>query len=247
MTKPITLAQLFQHYKGRPHQAAAIVELEEDIRANGYTAALDRERPWFKTWSWQPATPPIQQDPQRLLLKVPYFSQMDNPATPADGPGWRQCASSSCAMLAAFWGKITPDAKGEAHYIAIRTKHGATTDPMAHVAALTELGLVVEFRTNGTADHLRQELNGGRPVAVGWLHHGTVAAPSGGGHWSAVIGFAPGEWIHHDPYGEANLIGGGYISTAVGAGRSIRYGHRNWLPRWTPKGRDGWMISARVR
>ena len=238
MSKPIALSQLFQHYKGRPHQAAAVVELEEDIKSNGYAVAMDRERPWFKTWSWQPTTPPIQQDPLRLTLPVPYFSQMDNPG----GEGWRECASSSCAMLAHFWGKVPT----ESAYIKLRERFGDTTEPMAHVAALRELGLVVEFRTNGTADHLRQELNAGRPVAVGWLHHGPVSAPSGGGHWSVVIGFAPGEWIQHDPYGEANLIGGGYITTAVGAGRSIRYGHRNWLPRWTPKGRDGWMISARV-
>jgi len=238
MSKPITLAQLFQHYKGRPHQAASIVELEEDIKANGYVVAMDRERPWFKTWSWQPATPPLQQDLLSLTLPVPYFSQMDNPG----GKGWRECASSSCAMLAHFWGKVPT----EAAYIKLRESFGDTTEPLAHVAALRELGLVVEFRTNGTADHLRQELNAGRPVAVGWLHHGPVSAPSGGGHWSVVIGYGPGEWIHHDPYGEANLVGGGYVSTAVGAGRSIRYGHRNWLPRWTPKGRDGWMISARA-
>jgi GH24 family phage-related lysozyme (muramidase) len=59
---PITLAQLFRYFQNLPHQAAAIVELEADIRANGYTRALRRDRPWFATWSQdgkqpEPATP----------------------------------------------------------------------------------------------------------------------------------------------------------------------------------------------
>lgn len=242
MSKPITLVQLARFYKALPHQIAALNELEADLKANGYEIAMDRDRPWFNTWSSAP--PPKEPLLQRFPLKVPYFSQMDNATTSVDGPGWRQCASSSCAMIAAFWGKVTPDSAGEARYIAIRRKHGETTDPMAHVAALRELGLRVEFRTNGNAEQLKQELNAGRPVAVGWLHHGTFKEPSGGGHWSVVIGFSKHLFMHHDPFGEANLIGGGYITTAVGSGRNVYYSASNWLPRWQPKGADGWMITA---
>lgn len=48
---PITLEQLFRFNRGMPHQLAAISELEQDIRENGYEAAMRRDRPWFKTWS----------------------------------------------------------------------------------------------------------------------------------------------------------------------------------------------------
>ena len=48
---PITLAQLFKYFKGLEYQAAAISELEDDLKANGYEAALRRDRPWFQTWS----------------------------------------------------------------------------------------------------------------------------------------------------------------------------------------------------
>lgn len=48
---PITLEQLFRFNRGTPHQLAAISELEQDIRENGYEAAMRRDRPWFKTWS----------------------------------------------------------------------------------------------------------------------------------------------------------------------------------------------------
>lgn len=48
---PITLEQLFRFNRGMPHQLAAISELEQDIRENGYEAAMHRDRPWFKAWS----------------------------------------------------------------------------------------------------------------------------------------------------------------------------------------------------
>lgn len=48
---PITLDQLFRFYRGLPHQAAAIQQLEQDLAINGYAAAMRRDRSWFATWS----------------------------------------------------------------------------------------------------------------------------------------------------------------------------------------------------
>lgn len=50
-TSPITLKQLFTFNRNLPHQLAAITELEQDLRENGYEGAMRRNRPWFKTWS----------------------------------------------------------------------------------------------------------------------------------------------------------------------------------------------------
>lgn len=47
----ISLQQLFRYYKALPHQAAAISLLEQDLIANGYRAAMRRDRPWFEAWS----------------------------------------------------------------------------------------------------------------------------------------------------------------------------------------------------
>ena len=46
----------------------------------------------------------------------------------------------------------------------------------------------------------------GQPVPVGWLHKGPVGAPTGGGHWSVIIGYKTGAWIVNDPNGEAKLV-----------------------------------------
>jgi len=48
---PISLEQLFRFYRGLPHQAAAIAQLEQDLAVNGYAAAMRRDRAWFNTWS----------------------------------------------------------------------------------------------------------------------------------------------------------------------------------------------------
>jgi len=178
-----------------------------------------------------PPKPPLQQE--GVLLKVPYESQNDN----ASGTGWRECMSSSCAMIARFYGKIGSDDA----YNVIRRRYGDTTIHAAHVQALQSLGLKARFITNGTIKLLEDELSAGRPVAVGWLHHGPASHPSGGGHWTVAIGFTEAALIMNDPNGEADMVNGGYRNHTNGKG--IAYSRKNWLRRWLPDGAScGWAI-----
>lgn len=386
---PITLEQLFRFNRGLPHQLAAIAELEADLKANGYAAAMRRDRPWFNTWSvagkqsdlsaaialikefegcrlaaypdpasggdpwtigygttrygagqpvkrgdkitvieadlllrlevdriaaklqgtvphwaamndnqrsalvsfaynlgeafnnalgfetlsrklrdkqwadvpavlelyrnpgtaveagllrrrkaegalWSKEAPALQQN--GALLKVAYEAQNDN----ASGTGYRECFSSSAAMVARYYGKITSDDA----YNKIRAKYGDTTDAQAQIKALQSLGLSARLVTNANAQLIEQELYAGRPLMVGWLHKGPSTAPTGGGHWSVVIGCTDGAFIHNDPNGEADLINGGYINHTKGAG--IAYSRKNWLRRWEADGANtGWAMIVR--
>jgi GH24 family phage-related lysozyme (muramidase) len=170
---------------------------------------------------------------QGVLLRVAYEAQNDN----ASGTGYRECFSSSAAMVARFYGKVGSDDA----YNKIRAKFGDTTNPQAHVKALQSLGLEARLRTNCTPAVLEAELDAGRPIMVGWLHKGPVAAPTGGGHWSVVIGYTDGAFIHNDPNGEADLIHGGYTNHTKGAG--IAYSRKNWLRRWEADGAGtGWAM-----
>ena len=170
------------------------------------------------------------------LLKVAYEYQLDNKS----GTGYRECFSSSCAMVARYWGKIGNDDS----YNLVRKKYGDSTDVHAQVAALKELGLRATFVQDGTASDLEGEINMGYPVPVGWLHRGNVTHPSGGGHWSVVIGYTPTHFVFNDPNGEANLVAGGYVSNKGGAG--IAYSRKNWLPRWLIDGPEsGWFLRVR--
>lgn len=234
---PITLAQLFRYWRALPHQSAAITQLERDLLVNGYETAMRRDREWFHVWSTDgkqddPEPAPAPARPTSALLTVPYFSQNDNGPT-----GFRECFSSSCAMVAAFHGKVRSDDE----YNRIRAPLGDTTSAQAQVAALRKLGLDARLVTNAAPGLLETELRAGRPVAVGWLHRGGINAPSGGGHWSVVIGFDPDDWIHHDPNGEADMVRGGYVNHS--GGREVHYSRKNWNRRWEADGPStGWAM-----
>ncbi len=168
-------------------------------------------------------------------LPVAWENQNDN----ASGTGYRECFSSSCAMLARFWGKVANDDA----YNVIRGRYGDSTNAQAQLAALRSLGLTANFATNGDRSDLEAEIKAGRPVAVGWLHHGSVSAPSGGGHWTVVIGYTESAAIHNDPNGEADLAAGGYTANTNGAGQ--HYSWKNWLPRWEADGPgSGWLLTC---
>lgn len=81
--KPITLEQLFRFNRGRPHQLAAISELEADIATNGYDSAMRRDRPWFSTWSQDGK----QADPWPALALIKQFEGCSLQAYPDPGTG----------------------------------------------------------------------------------------------------------------------------------------------------------------
>ena len=169
-------------------------------------------------------------------LSVAYESQNND-----DGPqGYRQCFSSSCAMLARYWGKV----KNDTEYNQRRSQYGDSTSSEAQLRSLRSYGLTANFGTDGRPERLRAEIDAGRPVAVGWLHHGPASAPSGGGHWTVIIGYDDTGWIMNDPNGEADLVNGGYTPNYNGKG--LHYSFRNWNPRWMPGGEGGWYLTCRA-
>ncbi|WP_198949818.1 papain-like cysteine protease family protein [Synechococcus sp. 1G10] len=226
----------FEAFKDEPQQVSGVWLLHSAIAdLPGSEVVLDEEATWALKFSEKPPTPPAPSTTNPL--KVKYESQLDN----ASGQGSRECFSSSCAMLATYWGKVSNDDE----YNRIRAKYGDSTDSQAQLSALRSLGLVANYNTTGIKAKLQQEINAGRPVAVGWLHHGPPSAPSGGGHWTVVIGYCADATIHNDPNGEANLAAGGYTDNLNGAGLS--YSDKNWLPRWEADGAGtGWYLTAHL-
>jgi len=220
---PILLSSAAKYYKEEPHQLAGWNWLQEELTPEQLEefASIYRSGP-----------PPKPSNP----LKVPYFSQRDN----ASGQGMRECFSSSCAMVAAFYGRVSSDDK----YNEIRARYGDTTDSSAQIKTLQSLGLKPIFRQNVTKQELEAEINAGRPLAVGWLHHASYKAPSGGGHWSVAVGFNSASIIHMDPNGNADIVNGGYKGAT--GGKYVYYANQYWLPRWSVRGiADGWALFIR--
>ena len=216
----------FKYYKDEAHQQAAIRQLYSELSDELKSDASD----WIVTYR-TPLTPTTSNP-----LNVPYQSQNDN----ASGTGYRECFSSSCAMVAMYYGKIENDDA----YNLVRQKYGDSTDAQAQVRTLRSLGLEANFITNATTGDVKQAIDAGRPVPCGWLHHGSVSHPSGGGHYSVVIGYNDTAWIIHDPNGEANLVNGGYTDNLDGSSQS--YSYKNWNPRWIVEGEgSGWLMDIR--
>jgi hypothetical protein len=169
-------------------------------------------------------------------LNVPYFRQHDNES----GSGHRECASSSCAMLAAYWGKVESDDA----YNRVRTPFGDTTDPDAHRRALQSLGLVVTFTRQADWPLVEHHLKAGRPVCLPYLHNGPATRPNGPGHWCVGIGIDSNALAIHDPAGEPFLVTGGVDRHRTG--RSLVVTRRNFGRRWQPEGPGhGWLLTAR--
>ena len=221
----------FRYFKGEEHQEDAVGifydQLPDELK--------DESNEWITTYRTPDNLPPEETSNP---LNVPYQSQNDN----ASGTGYRECFSSSCAMVAMYYGKV----KNDDDYNKIRAEFGDSTDPQAQVRALRSIGLDATFITNATTDLVKDCIESGRPVPCGWLHNRSVGYPTGGGHYSVVIGFSDKErvWYVHDPNGEADLIKGGYTSNRNGA--SMQYSYSNWNPRWIVEGEgSGWMMDIR--
>jgi GH24 family phage-related lysozyme (muramidase) len=235
-TTPIQLLDAVRHHKGLPHQQEAWQRLQRSLTAEQLRAFAE---------AFRSAAPPAGKNANGLIqLPVPYLSQNDS----VTGQGSRMCFASTCAMAAAFLrpGSLSGSGQLDDQFLALVQCHGDTTDASAQVAALQSLGIQARFRTDGAIDDLIAQLQRGIPCPVGWLHKGPASSASGGGHWSLVIGWDPAtrQLLMHDPNGEADLVNGGYVNTAIGRGNALRYSERNWGRRWQVEGPgSGWWIQ----
>ena len=232
----ISLPDFFRYYQhGNPQQMEAVALLESQLPVS----LLQDDSSWVKLYREQPEAP-VSEAVLANPLSVPYDCQLDNPS----GDGWRECFSSSCAMAAMYWGVIkTPN-----EYHAIRPKFGDSTDASAQIRTLQSLGLEARFVQVGSVEKLKAQIDRGRPAPVGFLHHGSSSAPSGGGHYILAIGYHEdangGGLIAHDPYGELDVVNGGYPKTGGTYGKEIKYSWKNWAPRWSvANDSDGWGLD----
>ena len=228
----------FKYYTGEEHQIRAIDELYLDIDAD----LLQDSATWIKMYRTPSAPAPVvEPEPDISIslsnpLDVPYEYQLDNHS----GTGYRECFSSSCAMVARYYGKV----KSDDDYNLVRALYGDSTDAQAHVRTLRALQLDAAFITNATTADLKRQIDIGRPTPCGWLHKGMVQYPTGGGHYSVVIGYNDTGWWVHDPNGEADLVAGGYVDNSIHAGVAVKYSYKNWNPRWIVEGEgSGWMMD----
>jgi hypothetical protein len=220
--------QVLDAWKGEPQQVAGMEELRQAI-CQADASLLTESASWLANFH--------KEQPKPAVIKVPYFCQLNMD----DGSGWRDCFSATCAMIAAWKGKVSADTHGENAYNHIRQKHGDSTIAGSQVAALSDLGLTAHYATTGAKAKLIELLDQGVPVGTGILHHGQASSPSGGGHWMLIVGHDDSGVIALDPYGELNVSNGTWAQQGSG-GDHVHYSWKNWLPRWEVAGGDGFML-----
>lgn len=170
----------------------------------------------------------------KYLRNFPYFWQQDN------GPeGWRQCQTSSIAMCLKYLG--VKGINDDVDYLSYVNKHGDTTTRDAQFKALADLGVDAAFKLNLDPQDIKNQIEKGKPVAVGILHHGTVDKPRGGGHFIVVTGFSDSYWLVQDPYGALDLVNGHWSAQGPTSGKNQHYSFANMNPRlFVSGGADGW-------
>jgi len=217
-----------------PHQLAAIKELEDAMPEE----LLAEDAAWFEAWKASGIA-------QKAV--VPYVHQLD-----FDYKGHRRCLDASAAMLAIMYNRV-PNADA---YSEVRKRFGDTTDVLAQVRTLREVGggLNAEFRNDGDEALIEAEIASGRPVLVGWLHKGNMLRGEppmcdsrSCGHWSVIIGYegtgstGDSAWIMHDPMGAPDIERGGHPNRY--GGKSVRVPRSTFNQRWMVEGPgSGWVI-----
>lgn len=231
-----SFVNFFAYYRGETGQLRAAELLFMALQKQA-PELLEEDADWIQAYRRKP---PIRVSNPLLL---DYMSQLDN------GPqGWRQCQTSSIAMCLKYLGTRHPATheliNDDLKYKPYVDKHGDTTSAVAHQQALTELGVRHRFRTDMHKGDLIREIDKGYPVAIGLLHHGPVSKPAGGGHYVVAYGYTDSYLYVQDPYGELDLINGGWARQGVGTGKAQRYSWKNLLPRWDVDGGGwGWAFS----
>jgi hypothetical protein len=246
MAEPMSAARFldrWQNYRDQPQQASGIRDLYAAIASlEGGLQVLDEQAPWARQFSQKPAPTPKPQPKKTgaVALALPFFDQTN------DGPdGWRNCQSSAIAMNLAYLG--VAGIKDDLDYLKVVQRHGDTTQQAAHAAALAELKAPGRFISSCSVERAKAELDKGFGLAFGILHRGAVSAPSGGGHYIAIRGYDASGWLIHDPYGELNLVRGGWARQGQGAGRNQHYSFANTNPRWLLEGPSSgwaWIFSS---
>jgi hypothetical protein len=224
------------YYTAEPHQTAAWRELEHLLDGDVLEAFKQAYRGLREEAPVEVTESPIVSG---FPLQVPYFYQRDSKT----GQGERMCFSSSMAMALDYLNPETIDGDDD-WYLGIVNYFGDSTSSDAQIRAARSLGFDAEFRMDGHQRDLEKLLDDGIPVPIGVLHKGSVQNPTGGGHWLTLVGHDETHFTCHDPFGDMDLVGGGYVATGPTDGKFIRYSKKNLMRRWNIASlEDGWFVN----
>ncbi|MDX2232352.1 MAG: C39 family peptidase [Leptolyngbyaceae cyanobacterium bins.349] len=191
----------------------------------------------FQTWLLWGDDIQCDNESKKIQLRVPYYSQRDN----RSAEWWRQCNTSSHAMILNFLkpGSVASD---DDYFQRFVQPNGDSTDWTVHTNALKRFGIDSVYRQDLDFADLEKSLELGFPVAIGVLHNGPIASPTGG-HVLVITGMDKDKSVFYanDPWG----VGFRYTNFN---GENVEYPIQPSLDRrWLADGdKSGWgrLITA---
>ena len=227
------LLRAAKHFNEEQHQIDALNALWDGLTPS--------QRDWF-VMAYRGSQKPVEaveEGRDFFPLDVPYFYQRDSKT----GMSERMCFTSSMTMALDYIDPEVIDGDDD-WYLSIVLYFGDTVSSEAQIKAARSLGYDASFHMDGSQGDLEEILNDGTPVPIGVLHKGPVDYPTGGGHWLCLVGHDDKHFIVHDPFGEMDLINGGYVKTGPTDGKFVRYSKKNLMKRWLiSNDHDGWYVS----
>lgn len=216
------------------------------VRAGGTYAEDEKIGKAFLKLVGGPMKSPVTTKPgsDHIKLNVPFYDQKDS----TTGHAARMCFSSCCAMMLKYMkpGTLTESANADDDYLRrLMLLGGDSVNHGDQVQTLGFFGIQAGFYRNCNWETMEHQLRRNIPVPCGLLHHGPANAPTGGGHFVLAYGLDEKNVYCHDPYGEIDLVHGGWARVGIGVGKGVVYSRTNFGKRWmVGGGSTGWAMVA---
>ena len=173
----------------------------------------------------------------KIIQDVPYINQRANKQDKYGRPGDTQCYSTTMAMWVA---QLTGKPMTAEDYNKVRSEYGISTEAYPQKKALADFGINSSLQTGMSWNALRDEIQAGYPVPVGFKYKGS-------GHWGMVVGMKDNGFVVHDPFGQLGF-GGTWKKTNSAGNKTDGPGKyyfmdKNLFQNQLPDG-DVWMWKA---
>ena len=126
-------------------------------------------------------------------------------------------------------------------YLEILNKHGINSSKDAQLKTIRELRYTATFGMSYDEDDIKDNLKRGLPVVVSLISQGSISNPKHGPHSVVITGYDYDSWLVQDPFGELNLIDGGFTERNPVVGKNIKYSYEQFNRRlFVAGGATGW-------
>ena len=126
-------------------------------------------------------------------------------------------------------------------YLKVLNKHGINSSKESQLKTIRELGYTATFGMSYDEDDIKDNLKRGLPVVVSLISQGPISEPKRGPHSVVITGYDYDSWLVQDPFGELNLVDGGFTERNPVVGKNIKYPYEQFNRRlFAAGGATGW-------